>query len=190
MSVNTKAEIMEAFSRILEKKKIQNVTIKDITDECGLNRKTFYYYFSDVDDLMDETFDHEFARYAARVEQGTPVKEAITGLFRMVYEHREIIFHIYNSNGHDHMTSYVQNGLKGIFIRFIEQSTGGRIITEVNRQTVADAMTYIISGFIFDWIDSNMKEDYRELIDRAYSIVDGTMEYMLRNAEKRSRKQK
>lgn len=186
MSVNTKNEIMEAFSKILEKKKIQNITIKDITDECGLNRKTFYYYFSDIDNLMDETFDHEFARYVAEVESGTPVKEAMIGLFRMVYEHKEIVFHIYNSNGHDHLTSYIQNGLKELFMQLIDSQYGGMSVTRKDKQTVADAMTYIISGFIFDWVDGNMREDYREIIERTYGIVEGAASFMLSNAEKRN----
>lgn len=37
----------------LKKKPFNRVTIKDITDKCGVNRMTFYYHFEDMCDLIE-----------------------------------------------------------------------------------------------------------------------------------------
>ena len=44
----TKAAIMESFLRLLNEKKFDKITIKDIVSDCGVSRKTFYYYFEDI----------------------------------------------------------------------------------------------------------------------------------------------
>ena len=39
---------MDCFLNMLKRKNIDRVTVTDICEECGINRNTFYYYFSDI----------------------------------------------------------------------------------------------------------------------------------------------
>jgi len=52
MSVFTKYTLDDALKDGLKKKPFNRVTIKDITDKCGVNRMTFYYHFEDMCDLI------------------------------------------------------------------------------------------------------------------------------------------
>lgn len=49
----TKANLITAFCKILENKKFDKITVKEITDQAGYYRSTFYQYFTDISDLMD-----------------------------------------------------------------------------------------------------------------------------------------
>ena len=40
----TKKAINQAFLEILEKKPLDKITVRDITENCGINRNTFYYH--------------------------------------------------------------------------------------------------------------------------------------------------
>ena len=42
----TKKAIAASVTRLLEKKPIDKITIREITDDCGMTRNTFYYHFS------------------------------------------------------------------------------------------------------------------------------------------------
>ena len=42
----TKAAIIKSFSKLLDQKSFEKITVKDIVEDCGVNRKTFYYYFA------------------------------------------------------------------------------------------------------------------------------------------------
>ena len=48
-----KKAIMDCFLNMLKRKNIDRVTVTDICEECGINRNTFYYYFSDIYDVLD-----------------------------------------------------------------------------------------------------------------------------------------
>lgn len=50
----TKANLRQAFWQLYEQKPIQKITVKQITDLAGYNRGTFYLYFKDVYDLLDD----------------------------------------------------------------------------------------------------------------------------------------
>lgn len=62
MAAFTKIAIMRAFESLLSTRQVEKITVKDITDQCGISRNTFYYHYQDiyevlkayVDDSLDE----------------------------------------------------------------------------------------------------------------------------------------
>ena len=50
----TKRAIQEAFLAVLNEKPLGKITVKDITDRCGINRNTFYYHYQDIPALLEE----------------------------------------------------------------------------------------------------------------------------------------
>lgn len=53
----TKESIQEAFWQLYCKKDIKKITVKEITDRAGYNRGTFYVYFKDVYDVLEQIED-------------------------------------------------------------------------------------------------------------------------------------
>ncbi len=54
MSVLTKKAIKESFRELIEKQPIDQITVRDITDNCGISRNTFYYHYADMPTLVEE----------------------------------------------------------------------------------------------------------------------------------------
>ena len=53
MSELTKKALAVSLKKLLSKKELSKITIANITDECGVNRQTFYYHFKDIYDLLE-----------------------------------------------------------------------------------------------------------------------------------------
>ncbi|MBQ7307092.1 MAG: TetR/AcrR family transcriptional regulator C-terminal domain-containing protein [Clostridia bacterium] len=56
----TKKAMAKAFKKLLQKKSFTSITITDICQNCGMNRKSFYYHFKDKYDLVNWIFKTEF----------------------------------------------------------------------------------------------------------------------------------
>lgn len=52
--METKEKIKDAFFDIYKDKKIERISIKEITDKAKINRSTFYVYYKDIYDLLDK----------------------------------------------------------------------------------------------------------------------------------------
>ncbi len=50
----TKRNIIDAFWKILKKKRLDKITVKEIADVAGYNRSTFYAYFTSVSDILEQ----------------------------------------------------------------------------------------------------------------------------------------
>jgi len=53
----TKERIKEAFFDLYQEKKIERISIKEITEKARLNRGTFYVYYKDIYDLLEKAED-------------------------------------------------------------------------------------------------------------------------------------
>ncbi len=54
LTAQTKQNIMEAFWQIYCKEGIEKVSVKEITVKAGYNRSTFYEYFTDIYDVLEQ----------------------------------------------------------------------------------------------------------------------------------------
>ena len=59
MSQLTRKAIVQSFIKLLNEMPLDKITVKDIVDDCGVNRGTFYYYYQDVYALLEEIFATE-----------------------------------------------------------------------------------------------------------------------------------
>ena len=56
-SQNTKKMLVETLLSLLEKKPLSKITVSEIVNLCDINRKTFYYHFTDIYLIMKETLN-------------------------------------------------------------------------------------------------------------------------------------
>lgn len=55
---NTAIRMDEAFIRLLEKREFEYITIKEVCEEAGVNRSTFYLHYENTKDLLLESISY------------------------------------------------------------------------------------------------------------------------------------
>ena len=58
MAAFTKLVIMRVFENLLSVKPLEKITVKDITDQCGISRNTFYYHYQDIYQVFKAHIDY------------------------------------------------------------------------------------------------------------------------------------
>ena len=53
-NLETKQILTEAFFTLYQEKPINKITIKEVTEKAGFHRSTFYEYFTDIYDLLEQ----------------------------------------------------------------------------------------------------------------------------------------
>lgn len=59
MLKNAKEAFAQSLKKMLEKKTLEHITVKDIVEDCGVSRQAFYYHFNDIYALVEWIFLEE-----------------------------------------------------------------------------------------------------------------------------------
>ena len=78
----TKRALEASLKKLLLRKPLNKITISDITEDCGVNRMTFYYHFKDIYDLVDWILMED----AAEALEGLQDFETWSGALREMLE--------------------------------------------------------------------------------------------------------
>ena len=67
----TAARMDEAFLALLEKKDFAYITVKEICEEAGVNRSTFYLHYETMADLLSESVSHMNEQFLNHMKKDT-----------------------------------------------------------------------------------------------------------------------
>ena len=96
MTNTTKVAIKESIIRLLNRKPLNKITVKEIVDDCGINRNTFYYHYADIRALLEEIFIEQ-SNQLLRTVEGKSVYECLTTAISFALENKTAMLHIYDS---------------------------------------------------------------------------------------------
>ena len=90
----TRTQLRKCLSILLETKKIQNITVKELAQMADINRGTFYLHYKDVYDLMEHIqadllneFEDILTKIAPDTDNLVPFIEA---LFVFIYDNKDM----------------------------------------------------------------------------------------------------
>ena len=176
MSLLTEKALAASLKKLLEKKTLDKITVKDITDDCGVNRQTFYYHFHDVYDLVEWIFTEEARKFMSDCVEGRAWKESIEALMDRLLEDRAFIMNTFYSVNRRQLEKFMQNLARPAISDIADQFTEGRNIDQEDLQFVISVFTFGLVGIITEWVSDGMNEEYKGNIDKFFLVIDGTME--------------
>ena len=107
MASFTRKAIMDSFMKLVDQRPISKITIKDIVEDCGVNRNTFYYHFADIPALI-EAIVHDQAEELIRNHSTiTTIEDALNVAVDSILQHRRAALHIFNSVSRDVYERYL-----------------------------------------------------------------------------------
>ena len=186
MSQFTKRAIMETFIKLLGEHPLDKITVKDIVEECGVNRNTFYYYFQDIYDLLDALFQTEMKRMLDDHHDFSTWQQAFVEGARFVFENKTAIRHLYSSLNREQLERYLYGIADRVMLDFVHKESEGLVPCGEDVQFIADFYKYAVVGMILEWIRTGMESDFEEQINRLDVLFDGSIRQALEHSCERS----
>ena len=96
ISLNTKNMFADALKRALEKKPLSKISVSEIVSDCGVNRKTFYYHFENINDLLKWIINQEAIEIVKEMEAIADYEKSILFIIDYIDKNEEIIKNVYS----------------------------------------------------------------------------------------------
>ena len=183
----TKAQLRAGLARLMQKKSIKEITVKELVDEVDINRSTFYLHYSDIYQLLEEIFLTEAQKSVEKMEVGQSWEEGLKTGLCFVKENKKLIYHVYNSLHRETIERYLYSVSLDFAGKFIDNvsKTLKLSVSDDDKKFIASFYKYAIVGIVLDWLEGGMKNDPDELIERMSKLLSGTLKTVLENAVKK-----
>lgn len=173
MSQITKRALEESLKKMLLKKPLSKITISDITEDCGINRMTFYYHFKDIYDLVEWSCLEDAAKALDGKKTYDTWQQGFLQIFQAVLENKPFITNVYHSVNQEQVEVYLYTLAYNLLIGVVEEQAKGMDVQDSDKKFIADFYKYAFVGLLLDWIKKDMREDPQQIIDRLSTLING-----------------
>ena len=184
MAQLTKKAIVQSFIKLLNNKPWDKITVKDIVEDCGINRNTFYYHFADIRQLTRYTMDEQINGVMRADNDIDSWVDCFIDGTRFALENKKAVYHIYNSVSREDLEDYLNKVAYSVMDSFIEDEAKGRNISETDKTLLKEFYKGALVGMVCDWLETGMKEDPEEAVRRLGVLLDGAISSALDVSEK------
>ena len=125
----TKKLLTNHLIGLLKQKPINQISVKELTDLCDLNRGTFYLYYKDIYDMIEKLEQKIIDDLNQTLSSITITKplDILDPFFSYIYENRDLIMALFGNNGDISFLSklkklvkkYIYDNLREISFGFI-----------------------------------------------------------------------
>lgn len=192
ISLNTKKEFATALKHAMEKKALSKVTVSELTAECKVNRKTFYYHFQDIYDLLKWMLEQEAIDVVKKFDLIINTEEAIRFVLEYVEENKHIINCAYDSMGHEEIKRFFYNDMFGVIRSAIDdgEKTLNLQIDEDFKNYMSVFLTEACAGMMIDFIKYKGKYDKETMIQNILLICRTSIPNILKAKAEKERAEK
>lgn len=178
MPTFTKTAIMQSFVKLLASTPFDKITVKDIVDDCGINRNTFYYNFADIYALVDELLSEEAALVLEKQKSCNSWKESLQYGAEFALRNKRAVYHLYHSAKRDQLERYFKRVMYDAAAKVVRREADGLVCTETDIEIVAGFYGDAI-GVIRRWLDSDMQGDLEAMIRKLSALLDNNIKQMI-----------
>lgn len=179
VSQTTKRALEASLKKLLLQKPLNKITINDITEDCGVNRMTFYYHFKDIYDLVDWIMVEDAAKALENKPTFDTWTEAFLDILRQVQENKVLVMNVYRSISREQVEQYLYKLLDPMLREFMERGMQGITVQDDDVQFIVDFYKYALVGMALEWIRKDMKEDPVRMTERLNLLIRGDFQRAL-----------
>ncbi|MDD7542879.1 MAG: TetR/AcrR family transcriptional regulator [Peptoniphilaceae bacterium] len=179
----TKKAIRDSFIQLLNEKPLSRITVRDIVEDCNVNRNTFYYYYQDIPQLLESVIDEEAERIIREHPSMESIEECLTTAIEFIQQNRRAVLHIFQSSNRDIYEQYQWRVCNHVVTTYIDRIFHGRSVSPDDRRLIIDYTMCLCFGFIYAWLDSGMQDDIVSRFHRMCELKQGEVERMIAKCE-------
>ena len=175
MSQVTKRALEQSLKNLLLKKPLSKITISDLTEDCGMNRMTFYYHFKDIYDLVEWSCLTDAKRALDEKKTYDTWQQGFLQILEAVQANKPFIMNVYHCVHREQVEIYLRPLVEDLILNVVNEEAGCLNVRDEDKTFIVQAYSYIFIGIMLDWIKEDMKENPQEIVERLNKLIKGSI---------------
>ena len=171
MSKITKRALAAVLKKTMEKKPLSRITVTELTEECGINRHTFYYHFKDLYDLVEWVYNDELEQEMEKNGRSRTWKETLRSFFSYALENKGFILGVFEAMQKETFLNMMLRYNIHVAETALKEEQPDICLMPDRWKFVVDFYACAFRGILMLWIGDGMKQDPEEIIAMLGAIV-------------------
>ena len=156
MASFTKFAILKVFGDLAASRPVDKIPVKDITDQCGISRNTFYYHYQDIYQVLKAYVQYS-AEHVIELMVEDEGEDGKAGLkeIRYLEANRELLCNLYRSAANEEVRNCLQSASQIIFDRLIESVSQGMEVQAEDKKILSAVCQYTVRGIMTSWMEED-----------------------------------
>lgn len=167
----TREALASSLKKLMEQKPLAQISIREIIEDCGVNRQTFYYHFRDIYALAEWMFSQETAAFACRRSARKSCLEAVRATIVYAKTNPLLKSCAMDLQSHDAMRRLFCSVLRRDVAFAVTLFSSGLSVDDSYREFLISFYSEAIASIILNWVCAGAKQE-PELLVR---YVDATL---------------
>lgn len=177
MGKSTKTQIISTLGGLLKSKRLDEITVTELVEQCGISRQAFYYHFPDLYGVVD----YAIQQIGEHLAPPTPEKWrwALEQGLTLLRENRIVVLNVYRA----YERSYVEHNLRRwaaplveARIRLTARQYG---VTEDQIGFMIEVLTQALSSVVLSWVERGMPSSVIARMDDFDILIEGCLDYTM-----------
>ena len=181
MSNMTKRALGFSLKKLLSQMPLDKITIQNIVDDAEVSRKTFYYHFQDIYDLLEWVLVDEGRRVLEGHTTADAWQQGLWNVLSYLQENRAVIGNLHRSiqSSNTLLETHITQMIRPILQQIFDAQPGHEKVEAEDRQFILELYAFGLVKLVTYWIDNGMKPEAEQLMKRIHRIFRGSMESMI-----------
>ncbi|MDU5595809.1 TetR-like C-terminal domain-containing protein [Peptoniphilus rhinitidis] len=180
----TKDLIRKEFINLLNKKQLHNITVTELAKQCKIERKTFYYHYENLPQLIKEIFDEELENVIEEFNETLSWEESFILAAKFILDNKKVVKHMYESDYKIELEKYIFSISGEIMRKYVRRVAVDTKAKKIDIKLIAYFYQCALSSSLIQWVATDMKTDPKAIARRIGELMDGNILLSLKRSEK------
>lgn len=183
MNQRTEAVLIGTFKALMLKKPMNKITVSELVEECGINRKTFYYHFEDIRDMLRKMLKQDIEAIFSRGDLITDHDLIINSVLDYIEQNKVILKNMISCIGRAALDLFLNSNVnKPIYSLVCETEQKQNLsVGDEYKRFLADFFTLAVSGVLIDWIENRADRNKEQIKQYLFTTLSTAIPAALNN---------
>lgn len=160
----TKQILASSLKKLMDKKHLQEITVREIAELSGVHRQTFYYHFQSIYDLLIWMFSTDLADVFSNNQGGKTWKTKFSELFAYLEKNRTVCICALKSLGRETLRDTLHEDLLSVIREIVESHEISQILDVKQITFITEFYLHATAGLVEDWLLGHITLTSEEIV--------------------------
>lgn len=160
----TKKALAASLKKLMQNRPLDKIPIREIVDDCGVNRKTFYYHFANIYDLVEWMFKEEAIEVVKEYNLITNYEDAIRFSMDYIQKNQHVCNSALDALGRDELKRFFYNNFVATMRGIVDNFSKNMVIPDDYKDFLINFYTESFASLLIQWIRNREDIDQEKFI--------------------------